>query len=317
MTQAPLTPPVIPAKDSYRVRNWSSYTLSLKKRGSFMLWVCDEVVTLWHDVFGRGKVYHDAAIIAALQVRAVFRLPLRQTQGFIESFFEKLGLSIKAPHYSTISRRSATVIVPDLPKISAGEQVHLVIDSTGLKVYGEGEWKVRTHKAAYRRTWRKLHLAIDEHTGLILSHELTQNDKHDSQMLETLVQAVEGDIRQVSADKAYDSNEIHGIITKRGAKVTIPPRENIKPNSEGGKNHESRDCILRRIHETCSKTWKKESGYHRRSLAETTMYRFKKTFGGGMRAKLTDNQKTEVKIKINILNQFITTGKPENYKVTA
>jgi transposase len=316
MTNTPLiTSPTLSSKDTYRVKNWSAYNNALIARGGFTLWLSEEVLDGWHDVSGRGAIYHTDAIIAALQIRAIYRLPLRQTQGFLKNLVKTLGLPLKTPHYSTLSRRGAGLDVPDLPKIPAGEQAHIVIDSTGLKVYGEGEWKVRTHKAAYRRTWRKLHLAIDEHTGLILSQEMTENDTHDGKVLETLLDKIDGKISQVSADKAYDSSEIHAIIVKRGANVTIPPRDKARLNSEGGKNHESRDKIIERIKETDKATWKRESGYHRRSLAETTMFRLKKTFGGAMRAKLIDQQKTEVKIKINILNHFIAAGKPESYKL--
>lgn len=293
--------------------NWSSYNRALKERGGFTLWLSEDVLSSWHDVRGRGAIYNDMAIVAALQIRALFRLPLRQTQGFLESFSQSLGLAIAVPHYSTLSRRAGGLSFPALP--SAPQGAHIVIDATGLKVYGEGEWKVRLHQQAYRRTWKKLHLATDEKTGLIVSSELTEGSLHDSQGFDAVFEGIAGDIGQVSADNAYDAHYIHEAIIKRGAKATIATRANSKCFDEGGKGHANRNAILESIRETDAKTWSRESGYCKRALAETTMSRLKKTFGGELWAKNFNNQKAEANIKIRLLNHFIINGKPKSYKI--
>lgn len=166
-------------------------------------------------------VYSDAAILCGLCVRAAFKLPLRQTQGFLESIKTLLELTISVPHYSTLSRRAAGLVVPQITRPAGGGPVHLAIDSTGLKVYGEGEWKVRTHGADKRRVWLKLHLAVDTTTGEILAHKLTPSARHDNEELPGLLDAVEGAVEAVYADGAYDSFASHKAICARGARPFV------------------------------------------------------------------------------------------------
>ncbi len=149
-------------KANWCVTNWREYNDALVKRGSLTLWIDEAVIERWHKVSGKGAIYHDDAILCALSLRSVFGLALRQTQGFLQSLAQMLDLSVTIPHYSTLSRRANGLNVPFRRSNSQGRPVHMVIDSTGLKLYGEGEWMVRTHGKKKRRSWRKLHLGVDE-----------------------------------------------------------------------------------------------------------------------------------------------------------
>ena len=219
------TPPAPSAKPRYRVTNWRDYNRALVARGSITLWFHEEVLAGWRATGGKGRPYSDAAILAALSLRAVFRLTLRQTEGFLASLKQSLGLTIEVPHYSTFSRRASALAVPKLARPAGGGPLHLAIDATGLKVHGEGEWKVRVHGKGKRRVWRKLHLGVDTTTGEILAHALTTSETHDGTELEGLLAEVEGPIAAVYGDKAYDAFDIHSAVLARGAHPVIPPRK--------------------------------------------------------------------------------------------
>src|SRR5256886_4949095 len=159
-------------KTQYRIRNWSAYNAALIARGSLTLWVDEEAVKAWHYTGptqrGAQYVYAEAAISCVLTLRAVYHLALRATEGLARSVFTLLEVALPVPSYSTLSRRAAELPVA-LGALPRSTPLHLVIDSSGFKVYGEGEWKVRQHGWSKRRTWRKLHLAVDEATGEIVA----------------------------------------------------------------------------------------------------------------------------------------------------
>jgi IS5 family transposase len=250
---------------------------------------------------------------------AIFRLPLRQTEGFLSSLFRIMSITLPIPHSSTLCRRRKTLTVPlRARKKAKDEPIHVVVDSTGLKVYGEGEWKVRQHGYSKRRTWRKLHLAIDGATGEILADELTGNDVHDSEMLLPLVEKIEDPIGQLSGDGAYDSHAIHNELHERGVRTTIPPRRGSRTKKHGNIKGEKiiRDEIVRRIREVGRKRWKVESGYHRRSLAETAMFRHKTIFGDRLSARQLETQRVEASIRSRALNRMTALGMPDSYMAT-
>ena len=186
------------AKPRYRVTNWPEYNRALVERGSVTLWLSDEVARGWRARGGKGCVYSDVAIRCAPNLRAVSRLTLRQAQWFLASLAGRLLPGLPVPHYSTLCRRAAGLGIP-APTRGSGP-VHLVVDSTGLKVFGEGEWKVRQHGVSKRRLWRKLHLGVDEATGLILTHKLTLSNAHDGPVLPKLLAQIDGPLEQVSAE---------------------------------------------------------------------------------------------------------------------
>ena len=310
-------------KPQYRIRNWSEYNAGLKQRGSLTFWVEESVLEQWVVEALSGKPgasirYSDLAIQTMASVKAVYRLAGRQCQGFLESIFEWMGIDLPVPDHSTLSRRlgQLSIELPVLPKEGAR---HVVVDSTGVKVYGEGEWKTRQHGVSKRRTWRKLHLGVDEATGEILAAVATTNDFHDGEVLNDVLQAINEPIEQVSSDGAYDHCHCYDEIAAKGAKAVIPPRKDAVIWQHGNckeKPH-PRDENLRHIRKHGRKRWKRDSGYHRRSIAETTMFRFKTIFGGNLSTRKFDNQAVELFIKCAALNRMIQIAKPDSYKVEA
>jgi transposase len=196
---------------------------------------------------------------------------------------------------------------------------HVVVDSPGVKVYGEGEWQTRQPGVSKRRTWRKLHLGVDEATGEILAAVVTTNDCHAGEVLADILEQIDDEMEQVSTDGAYDHRHCYDEIDARGAKAVIPPRKDAKIWQHGnrkGKPH-LRDENLRSIRKHGRKRWKQDSGYHRRSIAETTMFRLKTFFGGNLSARQFDNQAVELFIKCAALNRMMQIAKPDSYKVEA
>ncbi len=256
------------------------------------------------------------AILCALGLRAVFGLTLRQTQGFLHDLTRLLGLEITVPHYSTFSRRAATLTVPKLARPSGGP-LHLAVDATGLKVYGEGEWKVRVHGPDRRRVWRKLHLAVDTRTGAIVAHALTANEVHDGAELEGLLARTDAPIAAVCADKAYDSFDCHAAILARDAQPVIPPRKGAAIHPPPGRKDvpPTRGVAVARIAEVGREAWKAETGYHRRSLAETAMLRYKTLIGPSLRSRTFDRQKVEAAVAVRCINRFTALGMPRSIRI--
>lgn len=311
------------AKASYRIRNWAEYDAALKQRGSVTFWLSEEVIGQWRleqktGRRGASNYYSEVAIATMATVQSLFHLAGRQTEGFVESLFTLMGVDVEVPDHSTLSRRLGKLSV-ELPVVPKTKAVHVVVDSTGVKVYGEGEWKVRQHKASKRRTWRKLHLGVDEASGEILAAVVSSNDLSDGDALPDILDGIDGEIEQVSADGAYDQRKCYDAIHRRQAKATIPPRKGAKIWQHGNSKAErhNRDENLRRIRKVGRKTWKHESGYHRRSLAETTMFRFKTIFGGKLRSRKFENQAVELFLQCAALNRMIQVGKPVSVPVEA
>jgi len=312
-----------PSKSQYRIRNWSEYDAALKQRGNLTFWLSEEVIEQWLNQEKTGRKgasnkYSDLAIELMATLQLLFGLAGRQTEGFLESVFALMGVEAPVPDHSTLSRRLSKLEI-DLPVVPAAEALHVVVDSTGVKVYGEGEWKTRQHGAGKRRTWRKLHVGVNEATGEIVNYLVTTNNVSDDEALAELLDGVDGEIRQVSADGAYDKRKCYDTITQRGAKAVIPPRKDAVIWQHGNCKAPAhpRDENLRRIRKVGRKKWKRESAYHRRSLAETTMFRLKTIFGGRVRRRTFDNQAVELFIQCAMLNRMIQIAKPSSYRVEA
>jgi Transposase DDE domain len=313
-SRAPKTRPE--AKQRYRVRNWREYDRALIARVSATIWIEEAVLAGWEAAGGRGCRYSDAAILCALSLRAVFGLTLRQTQGLLHDLTRLFGLELPVPHYSTFSRRAAALTVPKLARRPGGP-LHIAIDATGLKVHGEGEWKVRVHGPDKRRVWRKLHLAVDTRSGEILAHALTPSGVHDGAELEGLLRRIHAPLAAVSADKAYDSFDIHAAILGKGARPVIPPRKGagIRPPPGRSDVPPTRGQAVARIAEIGRDAWKQETGYHRRSLAETAMFRYKTIFAASLRARSLDNQRTEAAVAVRCLNRLTALGMPDSIRI--
>lgn len=303
-------------KRQSRIRDWRHYNKALVSRGSLTLWVEGRTLGAWRDYStpsrrGRRRIYTDAAITCALTLRAVYGLPLRSTQGLVSSVLRLLQADMPAPHYSTLSRRAATLEVK-LPQLSSGP-LHLVIDSTGLKVYGEGEWKMRLHGKERRRTWRKLHLMINSTTHEVVSLSMTDKDILDRRELPALLKAVEGDVSEVLGDGAYDFEVCHRAIYERGARAIIPPKKGARVRAKP--HFRDRDEAVVRSRQVGKEEWKKESGYHRRSLVETAMMRLKTLFSDKVKAREWKRQQTELRVRCAALNRMTALGMPRSHAV--
>jgi len=249
-------------------------------------------------------------------VQSLFNLAGRQTEGFLESLFSLMGIDLAVPDHSTLSRRMGKVAV-EMPVAPSEGAIHVVVDSTGIKVYGEGAWKVRQHGVDKRRTWRKLHVGVNESTGEILAAVASTNNISDDQAFSDVIDGIDQEIEQVSGDGAYDKRKCYPAIAARKAKPTIPPRKDAVKWEEAPESEQThpRNQVLERIEQVGRQQWKQESGYHRRSLAETTMFRFKTIFGGTLRRRRFDNQAVELLLKCAALNRMIQLGKPDSDKV--
>jgi Transposase DDE domain len=310
-----------PKKTVYRVRNWKQYNDALVRRGSLTLWVDQGTLQAWQHQGppqqGAQFVYSDLAVECLLTLRAVYHLTLRATEGFARSLFELMGLELPVPDYSTLCRRAKTLRIT-LPKEAAGP-LHLVLDSTGLKVYGEGEWKVRKHGYSKRRTWLKLHLAVDPETHEIQAALVSEPGVTDAEAVPALLEQVANPVVAAEADGAYDQQVVYDTLKGCGARAVIPPRRDAKIRRHGNSKGPrlDRDENLRRIRQIGRKAWKEESGYHRRSLGETAMSRMKALFGDEVSSRGSAQQATEVGIRCRAMNIMTHQGMPQSERVAA
>lgn len=308
-------------KPTYRLRNWSAYNEALKQRGSLTVWFDPRVLTYWYarpsGKRGAQPVYTDTAITVTLQFGKVFGQKLRQTEGFVRSLFTIMRIQRKVPDASTLCRRGKHMPVK-LPKRQR-KSVTIIVDSTGLKVYGEGEWKVRKHGYSKRRTWRKFHLGSTP-DGEIRVTELTDNSVADHETTPALLAQETATIEAMAGDGAFDKREVYDRCQERGVqRILIPPQRQAKIWQHGNCHAppHPRDENLRAIRRSSRKRWKEAVGYHVRSLVETAIFRFKTIFGDRLDARLLPQQRTEVFLKCAILNRMRELGMPDAYAVAA
>ena len=305
------------AKKSYKITNWKKYNESLVQRGSITFWFSDDVIDQWEHAneeskVGRPYVYSDTAIESLLVLRELFRLPYRQTEGLGRSLTELMQLEVAIPDYTSLAKRAATLdIALDISHRTGS--VDVVVDSTGLKVFGEGEWKTRKHGVGKRRTWRKLHLGVNPTTQEIEAEVLTENSGHDADQVDDLLEQIDAPIDAFYGDGAYDQWKIYDSLAEGSIEAIIPPRKNAKIKQHGNSNQPplERDEAIRRIRFVGREQWKQEVGYHRRSLVETAMYRIKTAFAAILKNRKLENQRTEARIRCKILNHFTQLGLPQ------
>jgi hypothetical protein len=304
---------------TYRIRNWKQYNDALVNRGSLTVWVDQATLQAWRyqGPARRGAQfeYSDTAIECLLTLKAVYHLTLRATEGFARSLFEMMQVDLTVPDYSTLCRRATTVRIA-LPKKAEGP-LHLVLDSTGLKVYGEGEWKVRQHGYSKRRTWLKLHLAVDPESHEIQAAMVSDPGVTDAEMVPSLLGQVNNPVESAAADGAYDRQGVYDALDGRSARALIPPRRDAKIKRHGNSSGPrlARDENLRRIRKIGRSAWKVESGYHERSLAETAIFRMKVIFGDGVSSRTPARQATEAGIRCRALNIMTHQGMPRSERV--
>lgn len=302
-------------KVQYRVTNWPEYDRALVQRGSLTIWFDEGFLReRWRPAptgqRGAPFQYSDVAIQALLTLKAVFDLPYRMVEGLAGSIIRLLGVALAIPDHTLLSRRAKTLTV-QIPRHQRTGPVHVVVDSTGLKVYGEGEWKVRQHGAGRRRTWRKVHLAVDADVKDVLAVEVTTAQWTDGEVFAGLLDQIEGTIAQVDGDGAYDTRGVYAAAAERGAQVAVPPRDNAVP----WEADHPRTQTLAAIAARGLPAWKQAVGYHRRSLAENAMYRFKQLFGDRLASRRFETQVTEVHVRVAALNVMTYLGMPVSVPV--
>ncbi|UWQ79229.1 IS5 family transposase [Leisingera sp. S132] len=301
-----------PTPPTYKIKNWRAYNEALKRRGSLTIWFDPEMTWEARPTGKRGRqpIYSDAAIKTCLTMKVLFRMALRQTTGFVESLLRLSGLDWSVPDFSTLSRRQKSLAV-NIPYRGSEGPLHLLIDSTGIKVEGEGEWNARKHGGSKRRVWRKVHLGIDEKTLEIRAVEFTSSNIGDAPMLPELLNQIppEQEIGSVTADGAYDTRKCHDAIANRGANAVAPPRKNAKPWKPDTAGAIARNEALRASKYLGRALWRKWSGYHRRSRAETKMHCMK-LLGQRLMARDPGRQVAELQLRVAVMNGFTALGIP-------
>ena len=303
----------------YRVSNWPEYDRALQRRGSLTVWVTPEALAAWHPPKtgrrGRSRRYSDIAIETGHMLRLAFGRPWRQTEGLLRSITALLGVGVGVPDHTTFSRRSpGLALAQPLARAQGTGPVHVVIDATGLKVHGAGEWLAETHGGRGRRSWRKLHLAVDPGSGEILASELTTNEEGDAALVGPLLGQIASPIASVTADGAYDGEPVYRAVAARQpdppAAVVIPPRAGAVASPTAGTTPTQRDQHIRMIREKGRMGWQKAVGYGRRALGETAVFRYKAIIGRRLRARTLPSQKTETRAACTVLNRMTRLGMP-------
>src|SRR4051812_45685854 len=296
-------------KQRRRVTNWAEYDAALRQRGSLTVWFTEAAIAAWEaeprTTPGGQPHYSSLAITTALTLKAVFRLALRQTEGLIGSILHLLGLDLSVPDHTTLCRRAETLEVPR-PRSGSpdtgreAEPVHLLVDSTGLKLCGAGEWLVEKHGTKTRRSWRKMHIGVDADTGRIVASELTTHDIDDGSQVGPLLDQVTGAVASVIGDGAYDQEGVYASVGERHpeAEVIVPPRASAVPSQTAETVPTQRDRHLHLIAEKGRMGWQTASGYNWRARAEAAIGRFKRVIGDGLRSRTDQRQATEMNVGV-------------------
>ena len=306
-------------RQRHRVINWAAYDAGLRARGSLTVWFTAEAIEAWtaEPRTGRGgrPRYSSLAIETALTLRAVFRLALRQTEGLVGSILKLLGLDLAVPDHSTLSRRAETL---EVARPRAGsEPVHLLVDSTGLRLCGAGEWLSEKHGTRRHRAWRMLHLATDADTGHIIASVLTDKDVDDGSQVGPLLDRVDGSVASFTGDGAYDRDDVYAEVAARhpDAAVIVPPRSKAVPSETVATAPTRRDRHLQCIAEHGRMGWQKASGYTKRARAEASIARFKRVIGEGLRSHTDERRATGVEVAVHALNRMLEFGRPNCFRI--
>ena len=306
-------------KMKFRVKNWAAYDAGLRRRGSLTLWVTPEVLDGWQAARrttpGGQSSYSGLAIETGMMLRLAFHLALLQTEGLMASIFVLLNVPLSTPNHSTLRRRARTMsisgryILPDGP-------IHLLIDSTGLKVFGAGEWLQEKHGARARRTWKKLHLGVDADTGMIMASTLTGNDIGDPSQVAPLLDQIEATIASVTADGAYDGMPTYEVVAAHSEdiRVIISPHVTAVLSAEAEHNPSQRDQHILSIAARGRLGWQEETDYGQRALVETAMGQYKAIIGPCLRARSFSGRQAEAAVGVAVLNRMIDAGSPDSVR---
>ena len=303
-------------KTRHHVANWPEYDRALVQRGDVTLWLSADAIDAWKPKAsgrpGGQRRFSDAAIETALTLRLVFRLPLRQTEGFVRSILILMRTDLDAPDHTTLSRRAQQLDV-DLGHVPAQRPIHLVVDSTGLSIVGEGEWSAVRHGGRDQRGWSKLHLGVDA-AGMIVARALTESTVDDATIGAELIGAVDQDVARVTGDAAYDTVAFYAAARGRRASVVVPPHRTARISRRRPRSS-ARDRTIRRVQALGRRRWKNASGYHRQARVENAFFRYKRIIGDGLRARSDHGREVETCLACNVLNRMTERGRPDSFAI--
>ena len=303
-------------KTKYHVQNWASYDRALVNRGDITIWLSTTAIAAWEPdgagTRGAQRKYSDLAIETALTLRLLFHLPLRQAEGFLASLFVLMGLDLQSPDHTTLSRRGQRLDLTLRVRPRRADR-HLIIDSTGLSIIGEGEWATAKHGGRGRRGWKKLHLGVDQ-TGVIVAHALTEARVDDATTGVELIEAVTDDVTRVTADAAYDTVVFYDAAGARGATVVVPPAKTARVSRRRPRSR-VRDRTVTTVKSIGRRRWKKRTHYHQQARVENAFFRYKSIIGDGLRARTPGGRTAETLLACNILNAMTDMGRPASYAI--
>jgi hypothetical protein len=307
-------------KTHYKINNWAKYNRSLINRGNIFLYFSQSVRSNWHNAErktgGRPREYSAAAFELFFTLRALFHLPLRQTEGFLSGLLAQLNWNVTCPNYTLMCRRAKELDLKLKRYLTSKENLHVLVDSSGLKIFGEGEWKMRTHGKSKRRTWRKIHIAVDRTRKTIVACELTKANVADSTVFEPLMDRI-ANLEGVTADGAYDCGSNRRYLKHRKAQAIIPPDENAVVSKRHSSERNEAVTFIKNNgdNEAARKLWKTQIGYYQRSNVETSFYRLKTIFSPQLRSRSLPNQTAEALMRCHLLNKMTHLGMPSSYPV--
>lgn len=309
-------------KMKFKVTNWAEYEAGLRRRGSLTLWMTPEALDGWQSprrkTRGGQPRYSDLAVETTLTLGLVFGLRLRQTEGLLGSVLALMGLELPVPDHTTLSRRARTwesaARCNDKEPVPNGP-VDVLVDSTGLQIYGAGQWLKERHGTKSRRGWRKLHLALDADSGEIIAHSLTDQAAGDISQVEPLLNQISHEIDQFTADGAYDGDPTYDAVMRHSAeaRIVVPPRSNAAGRAETEARGQ-RDDHIASIDKDGRLSWQTSTGYGKRALVETAIGRYKRIIGPRLRARSFPAQRTEVAIGCSVLNRMLACGYPKSVR---
>jgi Transposase DDE domain len=308
-------------KTAYRVKNWREYEQSLRDRGAITLWITPEAISAWRAPMtgkrGAQPIYADIAIETALALRLLFHLPLRQTEGFLGSVLRLMGLTLPCPDHTTLSRRHATVAIQRQGNRASVGSIDLIVASSGLKICGQGEWHAKKHGEKKVKRWKKLHLGLDDQ-GQIIASTVTESREQDPSPVPELLRHIDREIGRFIGDGIYDQEPVSTAVEEHsaGARVIIPPRKDAVLSPTATTVPTQRDAHLLAIESEGRFGWKRIAGDYAQSHAENAFSRFKRTFGGTLRAKRDEAQEREAALACQLLNRMQELGRPQSYPVS-
>jgi transposase len=289
------------------------YNEALRQRGSLTVWFTDDAIAAWkaapRTTPGGQPHYSDLAITTALTLRAVFHLPLRQ--GLIGSVLQLLGLDLSVPDYSTLSRRAQSLELPAQPRATGGP-IHLLVDSSGLKLGGPGEWRNTAPASGV-----PLHIGFDAVTGRIVAAILTDRDVDDASQVEPLLDQIAEPVELFLGDGGYDRTGVYTALDERHptATVVVPPRADAVLSPMAETNPTQRDRHIQAIAGKGRMAWQHDSGYNQRAGVEGQFARWKQVIGDGLRFHSDQARATEVAIAAQVLNRMLDLGRPDSVRV--